>query len=232
VGIVATAFMLSNFLYSVRKRLRAFTGWGSIRRWLSFHTFVGFMSPAVIAFHAAFQSNNHLATATAASLAVVMLTGVLGRYLYAYVPSEEGKLLELDELTGRWSGLKGRLTPMIARTGGAADAVRWVLARATLPPARGSLLSTLVIAPFQALKVRWMLGRVKGQFSSSERFDEFRAAFLRLERLRVQIGFYGSLKRLMSSWRIFHVILAILLVVMIAAHIAVSLFLGYRWIFV
>jgi hypothetical protein len=32
-------------------------------------------------------------------------------------------------------------------------------------------------------------------------------------------------------WRVFHVVLAILLVVMITAHIGVSLFLGYTWIF-
>jgi hypothetical protein len=30
---------------------------------------------------------------------------------------------------------------------------------------------------------------------------------------------------------VFHVVLAILLVILIAAHIGVSLFLGYRWIF-
>ncbi len=37
--------------------------------------------------------------------------------------------------------------------------------------------------------------------------------------------------RLMSVWRVFHVVLAVVLVVMIAAHIGVSLYLGYRWIF-
>jgi hypothetical protein len=39
------------------------------------------------------------------------------------------------------------------------------------------------------------------------------------------------LKRLLATWRIFHVVLAGGLVVMIAAHIGVSLFLGYTWIF-
>src|SRR5438132_3253139 len=56
VGIVATLFMMSNFLYPVRKRAKFLSGKGSIRGWLDFHMFVGFMSPLVIAFHAAFQS--------------------------------------------------------------------------------------------------------------------------------------------------------------------------------
>src|SRR5207253_3099457 len=82
VGIVATLFMMSNFLYPVRKRAKFLSGKGSIRGWLDFHMFVGFMSPLVIAFHAAFQSNNQLATGTAAALLVVVLTGIIGRFIY------------------------------------------------------------------------------------------------------------------------------------------------------
>jgi thioredoxin reductase/ferredoxin len=79
IGIVATAIMMSNFLYALRKRWGALKRSGTIRTWLTFHMFVGFMSPLVIAFHAAFQSNNGLATATAASLAIVVSTGIVGR---------------------------------------------------------------------------------------------------------------------------------------------------------
>ena len=50
VGIVATLYMMSNFLYPLRKRLRILSGVGRISDWLDFHTFVGFMSPLVIAF--------------------------------------------------------------------------------------------------------------------------------------------------------------------------------------
>ncbi|MBS1148930.1 MAG: 4Fe-4S ferredoxin iron-sulfur binding domain protein [Myxococcaceae bacterium] len=70
VGIVATAFMMSNFIYALRKRWSVMKGKGSIRNWLTFHQFVGFMSPLVIAFHATFRSNNVLATATTVSLAI------------------------------------------------------------------------------------------------------------------------------------------------------------------
>jgi hypothetical protein len=135
VGIVATLFMMSNFLYAVRKRWSLLKGTGSIRKWLTFHHFVGFMSPLVIAFHATFRSNNTLATATTVSLAIVVATGVI------------------------------------------------------------------------------------------------RHTFGELRQLQTQVTFYGSIKLFLSVWRVFHVVLAILLVVMITAHIGVSLFLGYTWIF-
>jgi hypothetical protein len=64
VGILATLFMLSNFVYSLRKRLPMFKGRGSIAPWLRFHVFVGLMSPLIILFHSAFQWSNQLASIT------------------------------------------------------------------------------------------------------------------------------------------------------------------------
>ena len=62
VGVLATLFMLLNFIYPLRKRLSFFKGKGSIAPWLRFHIFVGIMSPLVILFHTAFQWGNQLAT--------------------------------------------------------------------------------------------------------------------------------------------------------------------------
>src|SRR5207253_5135912 len=113
VGIVATAFMMLNFLYLVRKRSRLLAGKGSIRGWLDFHMFVGFMSPLVIAFHSAFQSNNQLATGTAAALLIVVLTGIIGRFIYGLIPSAGGKALQISDVLGRWERLRARLQPML-----------------------------------------------------------------------------------------------------------------------
>jgi dihydropyrimidine dehydrogenase (NAD+) subunit PreT len=68
-------------------------------------------------------------------------------------------------------------------------------------------------------------------FPSSAQAREFSDSFKKLRTLQAQVSFFRSLKVLLSTWRVFHVVLAILLVVLIAAHIGVSLFLGYRWIF-
>jgi len=228
VGIVATAFMLLNFLYPVRKRARALAGVGSIRSWLDFHMFVGFMSPLVIAFHAAFQSNNQLATATAAALLVVVLTGIFGRFIYGLVPSSGGKDVELLDLVGRWDRLKARLEPMIQGSDDPALLQR-VFAAAARPARRGSLLGLFLRLPFASLAARLRLLLASGHFADGDAYVEFREGYLRLQRIRTQIGFYQALKRLMRTWRVFHASLAGFLVVAIAAHIAVSLYLGYGW---
>jgi len=87
IGIAATLFLLSNFLYAARKRFAFLADAGRIRTWLHVHVFVGFMSPLVIAFHAALQSRNLLATGTTIALTVVVLTGIVGRFVYGVVHS-------------------------------------------------------------------------------------------------------------------------------------------------
>jgi thioredoxin reductase/Pyruvate/2-oxoacid:ferredoxin oxidoreductase delta subunit len=227
VGIVATAFMLSNFLYPVRKRSRLLSGKGSIRGWLDFHMFVGFMSPLVIAFHAAFQSNNMLATGTAGALLIVVLTGIIGRFIYGMVPSDGGKALELTEVTRRWERLRNRLQPII--DGSDNPALLHRMFDAAARPVRGrSLLLLFLSLPFMKLRMRLRLLRARWHFDRAA-YREFRSGTLQLSKLRVQIGFYKGLKNLLRGWRLFHASLAGFLVVAIAAHIAVSVYLGYVW---
>jgi thioredoxin reductase/Pyruvate/2-oxoacid:ferredoxin oxidoreductase delta subunit len=224
VGIAATVFMLSNFLYAVRKRSRLLTGFGEIRGWLDFHVFVGVMSPLVIAFHAAFQSNNGLATATSAALAVVIATGVVGRFIYGVVPAHGGKAEELEDLAGAFERLKAFAAPELAHAGPAAQAL---LERATAPVRATSLLAVFVRLPFESLALRLRLRHLRRRFQDRALLAELREALLRLARLRWQLRFYGSLKRLLRGWRVFHATLAVFLVLAIAAHIGVSLYLGY-----
>jgi hypothetical protein len=230
VGIVATLVMLSNFLYAVRKRWSVLKGSGSIRGWLTFHQFVGFLSPVVIAFHATFQSNNVIASATAASLAIVVLTGIVGRFIYGLVPTNDGSVLKLDEVLERWDRMKARIRPLVINSTDSARVQLW-LDRVTERPEGGNLLGMLLGRPLKVAKMRRGLSQLRKVFRSPEAFADFQDAYIRLEKLQVQVGFFQGLKRLLASWRIFHVVLAGGLVVMIAAHIGVSLFLGYTWIF-
>ncbi len=230
VGIVATLFMLSNFLYFVRKRWSVLKGISSIRRWLIFHQFVGFMSPLVIAFHSAFQSNNQLATATAGSLLVVVITGIVGRFVYGLVPTQDGRAVEFSDILSRFERLKARIEPTLNQVSDP-DAVRRVLALATAPAPRVWLPLLFLRMPFEALGTRLRIAQVRKVFSSREDYQEFREDFFRLLSLRTQVGFNKGLKRLLSGWRVFHGVLACFLVVMIAVHIGLSLYLGYGWIF-
>lgn len=229
VGIVATGFMLLNFLYPLRKRSQAMSGVGAIRDWLDFHMFVGFMSPLVIVFHAAFQFNNQLATGTAAALLIVVLTGIVGRFIYGLVPTSGGRALELADLRGSWERLRARLLPLIEDSDDPALLHR-LFATAGEAPAEGrSLVGLFAHLPGRWLTAHLRLLRARSHFTDHREYREFYDGYLRLERLRVQVAFFRGLKSLLRSWRMFHASLAVFLVITISAHIAVSLYLGYGW---
>lgn len=229
VGIVATAFMLLNFLYPLRKRSKGMSGVGAISDWLDFHMFVGFMSPLVIVFHAAFQFNNQLATGTAAALLVVVLTGIIGRFIYGLVPGSGGRAVELADLRGAWERLRARLVPLIEDADDPALLHRLFDAAGQAPREDGSLAALVVKLPAQWVSDRLRLLRARAHFADREEWGEFREGYVRLERLRLQLAFFKGLKSLLRSWRMFHATLAVFLVITITAHIAVSLYLGYGW---
>jgi thioredoxin reductase/Pyruvate/2-oxoacid:ferredoxin oxidoreductase delta subunit len=224
VGIAATAFMLSNFLYALRKRSRYLTSFGNIRGWLDFHVFVGFMSPLVISFHAAFQSNNQLATATSLALGVVVLTGIVGRYIYGIMPAVGGRAVELEDLAANFERLRAWATPLLDEAGTSAHRL---LESATRPVRSESLLGALLRIGPEALLLRLRIRLLQRHIGDHHRWLELHDGLLRLARLRWQIRFYASLRRLLRGWRVFHASLAVFLVLTIAAHIGVSLYLGY-----
>lgn len=232
VGIAATLVMLANFLYPIRKRTARMAHMGPVPLWLTFHVFVGILSPVVILFHAAFRFNNLIATLTYGSLVIVVTTGLIGRYIYAMIPGGmERDRVALKDLQRSWTDLRTELSHEI----GERSRPAWLTTLVDSPAlpretsARTALRAVLAW-PIVAMRARSGARRFASDLSPGS------AAVLRTDveqmvRLRLQIEFFGGIKRLLTTWRTGHALLAIFLVVVIVVHVAVSLTLGYRWIF-
>jgi hypothetical protein len=221
---------MSNFIYVLRKRWKRMKGNAPIRTWLTFHVFVGLMSPIVIAFHAAFQSKNLLATGTWAALAIVVGTGVFGRFLFALVPAAEGKMLALGELKGDLERARGTVTPLINEATNP-QAIVELLNDATSEPPKLTLLGALVWLQRRRYALARLSNRTRSFFPSDEEHEAFREQLSQLVRLRLQVALYDRTKRLFRVWLAFHIALSVFMVFLIAAHVAISLYLGYGWIF-
>jgi len=85
-GIIGTVLILMNLLYFVRKKAKFMRGRGSLRAWMEVHVFAGLAGSTMIVFHSAFQVRNQVAELASISLAVLVVTGVLGRYMYGLLP--------------------------------------------------------------------------------------------------------------------------------------------------
>jgi putative YpdA family bacillithiol system oxidoreductase len=230
VGVIATLFMMSNFIYVLRKRLKVLKGSAPIRTWLTMHMFVGIMSPLVIAFHAAFQFKNGLAVATWGSLAIVVGTGVFGRFLFGLMPAAAGKVERLEELQERMKSYKERLGMMMESTTNIMH-VQTAYEFSVMPPPEMSALAVLRYAPKRRRQITKAARAVKKYFPDLNDYSTFENSLREIGRLRWQIALYAQLKKLFRVWLGLHVTLACSMVLLIAVHVAISLYLGYAWIF-
>lgn len=89
IGIAGSVLMLMTAtLYSLRK-LSATARWGSTASWLRFHMVTGLVGPYMVLLHTAGRFQG-LAGFTMLLTAVVVASGLTGRYLYTRVPREPG----------------------------------------------------------------------------------------------------------------------------------------------
>lgn len=227
VGVVATVMMLATFLYPLRKRVRALKGSATIRSWLTMHMFVGVMSPLIVAFHAAFLMNNLLAVWTWAALTVVVGTGVFGRFLFGFVPAQAGKVLELSEVRTRLKVLEKQLEPRLQEATNS-EFVRGLFDRVNGPPKKVPFVKLVLDAAATDRRLRGEIDRARPYFPhDGHAFASFRDGIVEIARGRVQEAFYGSLKRFFRGWLVIHVVLAVFMVILIGAHVGVSLWLGF-----
>jgi thioredoxin reductase/ferredoxin len=227
IGILATLLMLTNFLYSARKRLARFKGRASMEPWLRFHVFVGVMSPLTILFHSAFQWGNQLATATYVSLVVLVATGLVGRYLYGLFRYDEAAEAEAEALRERVGRTVHRLTTAVPiQAEGPSPLVELAEGR----PTSASAPALFFGRPRESRAVRRELSGLRERFHDRGSYQLFREEALRLRQLEVKRAFHARFKRLMRVWRVVHVTLAIAIVPVIGLHVWLSIRLGFKWL--
>ena len=226
-GVAGTALMLTNLLYLARRRF-ARLRLGSMEAWLHMHVLTGLVGSLLVLFHSAFQLRSQVASLTAFSLMLVVVTGLIGRYLYGLAPKADAaaldaRLLELDVLG---DGLGQRIAAGLR----AAPAV-------TLP-ARAGLLASLALVPrwrVEARQRRALVRATAAEFldlprgSRSERRYMQRlvreTARLASDPVRAAAG-----SSLLRSWRGLHRFFALLMIVSVSVHIAVAWAFGFRWV--
>lgn len=227
-GIVGTILILANLLYLARRRLARWS-LGSMATWLNLHVFTGLLGSLLILFHSAFQFRTPIAVITAASLGIVVATGILGRYLYALTPRPDRAALDealssLDELA---PGCSARVQQALAiHKVTQVDTHRWLLAKlAAVPRWAGEARSRgfLVSYAIEDVPVADVLGRKERR--------RFRKAKRVVRKYATREVVAVGASSLLQSWRGFHRSLALILVLLVPIHIAVAWIYGYRWIF-
>ena len=106
LGIIGfTMMLLTETLYSLRKRALG-RARGSMRTWLRAHIVMGIVGPYLVLLHTAWSFNG-LAGVLTLMTAIVVVSGFIGRYIYAAVPrTADGAVLEAQELNDTLAALR------------------------------------------------------------------------------------------------------------------------------
>ncbi len=233
LGVMGLLFMLGNLGYLLRREVRLLHGVGSIRLWLSLHVFTGLMAAGTALLHSAFHMKNIYGTALYLSLGIVVLTGIIGRYLYGFVPRDpRGRPLTHAALQSISTSMEQEFGELFHHLD-AAVKVRETLALETkrslsLPGLLFSLVWTWPLRHMKAILLVYNAGKTLNDPQRHRKFSRYARAMFRL---RVQMDYQPVLKRLLGMWRGGHAALALLMIILVLIHVGLEFYVGYRWIF-
>jgi hypothetical protein len=95
-GLVGTGLMVIAAIYPIFRRIKIFRWFASNTMWFDFHMMAGTIGPLFIILHSWWKLDNWVSAAFW-SMAIVVISGLLGRYLYTLVPALSSGV-ELEEL--------------------------------------------------------------------------------------------------------------------------------------
>ncbi|MBS1817965.1 MAG: hypothetical protein JSU08_08555 [Acidobacteria bacterium] len=231
LGVVGAALMLVPFVYMLRKRIPGLRAIGSARGWLEVHLFCGVVGPVLVTLHTSFKFNG-IISAAYWSMVIVMLSGFVGRFLFVRIPrSIRGSELTRSELDARAESLNGEIAESVQSM---ALLERVHAFEASVVPS-GAHLSFLDLFTGE-LTLGRKAHRFEQELTSAGLSPELAHAVVTLTRERAtllrRIAYLQKTKTLFGLWHVFHLPLVYLMLVIVAAHIGVALYLGYvpfRW---
>lgn len=231
LGLIGTAMVLMPFLYMARKKLPVLRSAGTLRGWLEVHLFCGITGPVLVTLHTSFKFNG-IISAAHWSMVTVMLSGFVGRYLFVRIPrSIPGTELARSELDARAESLRVAVADQLSSM----DLLRRVDAfeREVVPDSTHLSSGDLLLGE---LRLNGQLRRFQRELvaagvDAALANDVVGLAGERATILR-RIAYLQKTKQLFGVWHVFHLPLVYLLLIILTAHVGVTLYLGYvpfRW---
>jgi len=229
MGIAASVAIALNLAYLVRRSPRFALRLGSLKLWMTSHVATGLLAFLFALLHGAMAPGNTVGGHAFWALAVLLVTGAVGRYLYAYVPrAANGRELELAEVKARLGRVSEEWDQGQRRFGERARRAVDELVRAR--QWESSFVGRLAALVGGERALRRLLadlereGRAEGL--APDQLDETRRLARRAHRTALAAAHYEDLRAVLATWRYLHRWVAALLVLLVAVHVLYALAYG------
>jgi hypothetical protein len=221
-GYLGTALMVLSMAYPLQRRFGWFYRTATNQFWLDVHLMTGIVGPLYIVLHSALRLSTWVSIPFWSMVAVVV-SGVLGRYLYTLIPSLTSRH-DLEILEQR-----RRITELTAAQPAAGDYARGVLDREAKRSEQAwevglmVLLLWVLLDDARRLVARGRDRRRLRRFVPGKLARELARRIDRVVRFERRNKLAPRSKALLKSWKRVHVPFSVALLVTMVAHIWIAL---------
>ncbi len=232
MGIIGSVLMIAGvIIYMIRKRYRIFARMGVLKHWLEFHIFLCTLGPIMVLFHTAFKFGG-LVAISFWSMVAVFLSGIIGRFIYIQIPRTiEGRELNFNEIRELKSDVAG-----LVKSSYKLDEESYNIIVASIKKKVEVIHGNPIVSFFRkrsddrrALKSVKRLLRQKEMAKTDSRII---VAMVKDDvKLNRKMENLDTMRNLFKYWHVVHSPFALLMLIIMVVHVAVTIVLGYRWIF-
>jgi len=228
-GVASLCLVVVNLAYLLRRSPKVRFQLGSLQTWMTSHVATGILAALFATLHGAMAPRDTVGGNGFWALAVLLVTGAIGRYFYAYVPrAANGRELEVDEVKAQLGKLSASGDAQQRAFG--EEARDTVIALIDARQWRGTFFGRV----FALLGSRRDLRRVLDELEDRGRSQELPAETVRealrlarsAHRTALAAAHFEDLRAILNSWRYLHRWAAALMVLLVVVHVAYALIYG------
>jgi hypothetical protein len=234
LGIIGTFMMILGVAtYMIRKRKPRLVGFGYLKHWLEFHIFLCSVGPVLILYHTSFKFGG-IVSVSFWSMAAVVLSGVVGRFIYIQIPrSIQGNELEIEDINMMSANLTAKLKSEFGINGIISERLESI---SFIHQYENLSLGISIILIFKDyFRSLLLLRKIYKEIDymnlakrKANRIKDLAKSKIVFQR---KIGMLRTMQKFFKYWHILHLPFAIIMFVIMFIHVIITILFGYRWIF-
>jgi len=232
LGIIGSFLMLVGVgTYMLRKRISRFSRIGVLKYWLEFHIFLCTLGPIFVLFHTAFKFGGLVAVSFWSMVAVV-LSGVIGRYIYLQIPRTiEGKEMNLNEINQIKDDLNKRITTVYNIEEQTLEEILNAVKERPDRSEKSMVARSIAKFKFEHRTIKEVKTILRQHKVIGKSYNEVVSLIKDEISLNRKIDRLISMQNLFKYWHVAHLPFALLMLIIMLVHVAVTITFGAHWIF-
>lgn len=216
--------------YMARKRFKALSRISNLKTWLEVHIFLCTLGPVLILFHTAFKFGG-IVSVSFWSMVAVFLSGIAGRFIYLQIPrSIEGQELSLSEIRDSKTDVVSMLRENYHLNEDDCSIITASISRSVTFD-EGGLSGYIKDNTQDRMSIKTVRRLLRSRnLPGSEIRNIIRLVSDDIKMSR-KIKRLSSMQNMFKYWHVIHSPFALVMLIIMIIHVAVTIAFGYRWIF-